>query len=99
MINRRIGLVIFTVLFIVTISYTANQLNVSGISCSDPGQEISQPSNSTNLQNVVGTAEGVVNVFFGCSSSNPLISGLFIALQAGMIIVLLFIVKDLVPLT
>lgn len=99
MIDSRIGLVLFTVLFIVTVSFTANALNVGGINCADPANEITQPSNSTQLDQVVGAANGVVNVFFGCSSSNALISGLFVALQAGMIIVLLFIVKDLVPFT
>jgi len=98
-IDTRIGLILFAVLFIVSVSFTANALNVGGINCADPANEITQPSNSTQLDKVVGAADGLVNVFFGCSSSNPLISGLFIALQAGMIIVLLFIVKDLVPFT
>lgn len=100
MIDSRISLVIFTVLLTIVISTAANQFHVDGISCSDPNNIIEQPSeNATTIDRVIGPANDIVDVFFGCSSQNPLVNGFFVSLQAGIIIVLLFIAKDLVPFT
>lgn len=100
MIDSRIALVIFTVLFTVIVSTAATEFNVDGINCSDPSNLIQEPGdNTTSVNKVIGQANSVVDVFFGCSSTNTIINGVFIALQAGIIIVLLFIAKDLVPFT
>ena len=100
MIDSRISLVIFTVMFTIVVSSLATTLNVDGINCSDPANLIQEPSeNATSVEKVIGPANDIVDVFFGCSSTNEIVNGLFLSLQAGIIIVLLFIAKDLVPLT
>lgn len=100
MIDSRISLVFFTVLFTVILSASATYLKVDGVDCTDPSNLISEPDNNvTQVDKVIGQANSVVDVFFGCSSTNPVINGVFLALQAGIIIVLLFIAKDLVPFT
>jgi len=99
-IDSRISLVLFAVLFVVVVSFASTSLSVEGIECSDPGNLISQPdANSTTVNEVTSSASGILDVFFGCSSQNPLINGFFLALQASIIIVLLMIIKDLIPLT
>lgn len=100
MIDSRISLVVFGVFFTVMISFTSTALNVDGISCSDPSELITQPdANETTVSEVTSNVQGLVNVFFGCSSSNPVVNGFFLALQAGIIIIILFILKDVIPLT
>lgn len=100
MIDSKISLVVFTVLFIVTASTMANFFQVDGVNCTDPSNILEQPpSNATTVDKVVEPANDVVSVFFGCSSSNSLLNGVFLSLQAGIIIVLLFIVKDVIPFT
>jgi len=99
-IDSKISLVVFTVLFTIIVSTAASNLNVEGINCSDPTSIISEPGdNTTSVVRVIQPANDLVDVFFGCSSSNSIINGIFTALQAGIIIVLLFIGKDLVPFT
>lgn len=100
MIDSKISLVVFTVMFVIIISTGATWLNVDGVNCSDPANLITEPGdNTTSVDKVITQANGVVDVFFGCSSTNPTVNGFFLALQAGMIIVLLLIAKDLVPFT
>jgi len=99
-IDSRIALVVFTVLFTIIVSSMTSFLSVDGIDCTDPSTLIEQPgNNATTVDKVIDPANDVVNVFFGCSSTNPVIDGVFLALQAGIVIVLLFIAKDLVPFT
>lgn len=98
--GTRVGFIVFSVMFIVLVSFLATNLNVGGVSCSDPSDQISQPdANSSSFQQVTDSANGLVNVLFGCSSQNQLLNGFFLALQAGMVLVLLMIIKDVIPFT
>lgn len=100
MIDSRISLVMFTVMFTVLVSFMATAFNIESVNCSDPTDLISEPGEDpTSVDKLISLLNGIVDVFFGCSSSNPLINGVFLALQASIIIVLLVIAKDLVPLT
>ena len=96
----KTGFMMFSILFIVVVSTAANQFNVSGINCSDPADLISEPDeNATTVDRVLDPANTLVDIFFGCSSSNPIVNGIFVAMSAAFIIILLYIAKDLVPLT
>jgi len=98
--SGRVGFVLFSIFFIVLVSLAANQLRIDSVNCSDPSSLISEPGeNATTVDKVVDPANSLVDVFFGCSSQNQVLNGIFTALKAGMIIILLFIVKDLVPFT
>lgn len=100
MINSKISLVIFTVLFTIVISSVASFANVDGISCGNPTDLISQPDeNITTFETAIDSGNSIVDVFFGCTSTNPIINGIFLSLQAGIVIVLLFILKDVIPFT
>lgn len=99
-VNDRIQFMIFSILFIVGISSLATFIGVSGVNCSDPANILDKPSdNATTVDRVIGPANDLVNVLFGCSSQNQLLNAVFLSLQAGMILILLFIAKDLVPFT
>jgi len=98
--SGRVGFIVTSVMFIIAISFLAVNLNVDGVSCSDPADQISQPdANTSTFTQVTDSANGLVNILFGCSSSNSLLNGLFLALQAGMVLIVLMILKDVVPFT
>lgn len=100
MISSKISLVIFTVLFTVIVTSITSFLGVGGIDCSDPKDLIEKPpENATTFDNAISSGNAIVDVFFGCSSSNTVINGIFLSLQAGIVIVLLFILKDVIPFT
>lgn len=100
MIDGKISLVIFTVLFTIIVSSMTGFLGVDGIDCTDPSELIQQPpENSSTFDTAIDSGNNVIDVFFGCSSTNPIINGIFLALQAGIIFVLLFILKDVIPFT
>lgn len=100
MIDSKYNLVLIGILFFIVVSTMANQFQVSGINCADPSSILSQPSeNATTVDKVVGPADDLTDVFFGCSSSNPLVNGVFLSLSGAFVVVLLVIVKDLVPFT
>jgi hypothetical protein len=99
-IDSKIALVLFATMFVVLTSFMATELGVEGINCSDPADLVTEPgTNTTSVSKIIDAGNSVVDIFFGCSSSNPLVNGLFISLQVGMIIVLLYLAKDLVPFT
>lgn len=96
----RIGFIVVSVMFIVAVSFLATNLNVDGVNCSDPSNEISQPdANTSTFTQVADSANGLTNILFGCSSSNQLLNGFFLALQAGMVLIVLMILKDVIPFT
>lgn len=100
MFGSRVGFIVFSVMFIVLVSFISVSLSVDGVSCSDPSDQISEPdANSSTFDQVTGSANGLTNILFGCSSQNQLLNGLFLALQAGMVLVILMILKDVIPFT
>jgi len=99
-ISSKISLVIFTVLFTVIVSSMTAFLGIGGITCTDPSEIIEEPpENASTFETAIDSGNKVIDVFFGCNSENPVINGLFLSLQAGIIIVLLFILKDVIPFT
>lgn len=97
--SSQIGFVVFAVMFIVAIGYGATWFKVDGVTCGDPTGTLSTPANSTALDSVLDTANDLTSTVFGCSSTNQLLNGFFTALKAGIILVFLMIIKDLVPFT
>jgi len=98
--GSQTGFIVFSVMFIILVSYGANLMNVEGVSCSDPSNLIDQPDeNISTFEQVYDSSSGLVDVLFGCSSDNQLLNGFFIALSAGMIVILLSILKDVIPFT
>lgn len=100
MFGTRVGFIVFSVMFIVTASFLATSLDVEGIECDDPEELITQPdANTSTFQEISTQANGLTSVLFGCSSTNQLLNGFFLALQGGMVLVLLMILKDVIPFT
>ncbi|MFB6226293.1 MAG: hypothetical protein ABEJ02_02990 [Candidatus Paceibacteria bacterium] len=98
--GSRVGFLVFGVLTIVTLSFVSAELGVDTVNCGDPSDILQQPGeNATTVQKVIQPANDLVDVFFGCSSSNTLINGFFVALSAAVILIVLGIAKDLVPFT
>lgn len=98
--GSRVGLLVFGVLTIVTLSFASAELGVETVDCSNPSDIVAEPGeNATTVEKVITPANDLVDVFFGCSSSNPLINGFFVALSAAVVLIVLGIAKDLVPFT
>ena len=99
-VNSGMQLMTIGILFIVGISFAANLLGLEGVKCSNPDDLLSEPSeNATTVEKAIDPANSLVDIFFGCSSENQLLNAIFLSLKAGMVLVLLGIIKDLVPFT
>lgn len=97
--GSQVGFLFFGVMFIVFISLGATALDIDGVNCGNAAESLSPPENSTNLESALTSADGLVTIFFGCSSTNNALNGFFTALKAGVVLIFLYIIKDLVPFT
>jgi hypothetical protein len=94
----RVGFVVFGLLFFSTVSFFGEVLEVDAITCGDT--DVSNPgADVSTFDQIVSSLDNIMNLFFGCSAQNEVVSGLFTALGAGMVIVVLSILKDVIPFT